>query len=809
MKKNWHYLAILKSPLMLPLLVLLLLAPIFSQSSESRDYRIVAPYIDDEIAIDGALNERAWKNAGVADNFSFLGEEFVPASPQTSVKILSDGKNLFLGFTCQEPDMKNLKSSEKPRDGDVFHDDSLEVIIDPSNDRTSLFHLIANVNGSEYDTSGTIRGTVVTENKAWNGKWKAAGSKNENAWFSEWKIPLSELGVSIGFPITMGINLCRTRPRDQANCSSWSRCVMRFIEPDRLGELIIPEKSGEYCIADFPQGVVSSINYPLPQVGIRSFYNAQKRFRIAYELQSLEAEKQKGYSADFLVPARGEVKIAILPVPAVKGFYTLHIRLEDIHTGHPAHVITRNFEVRLPLKIMVKPFALYEKRMAADVNIFHPDAGKPGALLSVSLFREKEQSPLETSKRKIAGNGNESFSFSLEGKQEGRYLLKAELRNGENVLSSAESMPLVFTPNPEIGFTEHGFLKVDGKPFFPIGIYTLQSRTPGLSHDDVLREARDAGFNMTVFYAYKVPDLTPLIDAAHRNHIPAFVYGSDPYKIRKGKWTPEEVSIDLDARLDHPALLGWYLVDEPEGIGETNQDTLRRLYETVKAKDMNHPCSLVIMSPHAAKIYGSFSDIVWVDPYPIPDHPVTYVSQHIDGVIEAVKGERPVWAVLQAFDWNIWRKGAIDKAHRPTPEEERCMTYLALIHGAKGIIYWAHTASRYYIRDYPEHWNFMKRLAGELRDLSPVLLSMEKAPVLQVLPDTVPLDTMVKKSGGGLYVFAANRESAPCNANFKIQDGVSSVNMEVLFENRRLKIESGGWKDSFAPLAVHVYKLAP
>jgi hypothetical protein len=276
------------------------------------------------------------------------------------------------------------------------------------------------------------------------------------------------------------------------------------------------------------------------------------------------------------------------------GFHKLLIRLEDADTGQPVNVITRYFEVRPGLEITMTPFSLYAKRMNAVVNIFHPDAVKPGARLSVSLFRDKENRPLVTIKRE-----------------------------------------------------------------------------------------------------------SPQLDAAGRNDMRAFVYVSNPYNVRRGKWQIEEIEQDLAARLNQPALLGRYLVDEPEGIGETNQDTLRRLYETVKAKDMNHPCSLVIMSPHAASVYGFHSDIVWVDPYPVPDFPVTFVSERIDGVIKAVKGERPVWAVLQAFDWNKWRKGAIDRVHRPTPGEERCMTYLALVHGAKGIIFWTHTASRYYIRDYP------------------------------------------------------------------------------------------------------------
>jgi hypothetical protein len=222
----------------------------------------------DEIVIDGILNEPAWQNAQAVGNFAALGANRDSDSPRTSVKILTDGKNIFPGFVC--------------------------------NERNILLHLIANADGCEYDTSGTIQGTIVTENKKWNGSWETAASKGRVAWFSEWKIPLSELGVSKTFPASMGINLCRTRVRDSITYNSWSPCRMRFIEPDNLGDLILPSESGEYCFVDYPRGAVFSANHPLPELDIRSFYNSQKRFRLAYIIHGPDAGEQTGYSEFFL-----------------------------------------------------------------------------------------------------------------------------------------------------------------------------------------------------------------------------------------------------------------------------------------------------------------------------------------------------------------------------------------------------------------------------------------------------------------------------------------------------------------------------
>ena len=350
-----------------------------------------------------------------------------------------------------------------------------------------------------------------------------------------------------------------------------------------------------------------------------------------------------------------------------------------------------------------------------------------------------------------------------------------------------------------VGFNKDGFLMVDGKPYFPVGIYTIQSRDG--DHDACLKEAKEAGFNTTVYYALTTETVTPLLDAANRHGIKAFVYPTMPFSLRSGKETVETITKDVQDKMNHPALLGWYLVDEPEGIGKADTQKTYELYQLVKKLDPSHPCSLVIMSAKAAGDFKDCADVIWVDPYPIPSSPASLVADRTAACIEAVKG-KPLWVVPQAFDWSVWNTGKVDQAHRPTPEEERCMTYLALVHGAKGIIYWAHTGSKYYIHDYPEHWAAVKKIAGELNYLSPVLLTPDSK--RKVTVEGGSIDWMVKESGGSVYVFAVNRDPKECQAAFSVP---GKWKAEVLFEGRSVNVDGASWKDDFKPLEVHVYKL--
>ena len=357
-----------------------------------------------------------------------------------------------------------------------------------------------------------------------------------------------------------------------------------------------------------------------------------------------------------------------------------------------------------------------------------------------------------------------------------------------------------------VGLDKNGLLTVSGKPFFPVGIYTLQDKS-GKDHDAVLKEAKAAGFNTTVYYSWTFDGLKPLLDAAARSGIMAFVYPTVPFSVRKSEVTEAQVIENVKERMNHPALLGWYLVDEPEGIGKATPDQVRELYRIVRQTDKEHPCSIVVMSPKAAADYRDCADIMWIDPYPIPSRPVTAVSDCTAGAVKAVGPDKPVWVVPQAFDWSVWRTGKVDQTHRPTPEEERAMTYLALVHGARGIIYWAHTASKYYIEDYPDHWAAVKKIAGELRDLSPVLLTPTVENGVLISPKDAPVDTMVKRLNGDTYVFAVNREPKECAASFTLPLLIESASVDVLFEKRAFKAVGGSWKDQFKPLEVHVFRL--
>jgi len=186
---------------------------------------------------------------------------------------------------------------------------------------------------------------------------------------------------------------------------------------------------------------------------------------------------------------------------------------------------------------------------------------------------------------------------------------------------------------------------------------------------------------------------------------------------------------------------------------------------------------------------------------------VTIISDFVHRSVASIERDKPLWNMPQAFDWSMWDKGHLDGEHRPNAAEERCLTYLALVNGAKGVIYWTFTGSRYYIVDYPEHWAAVKKIASEVRDLSPVLLTPTIARKLCVKQSGDSIQSMVKRMNGSWYVFAVNSARTPCTGSFDIS-GAKASDVEALFENRWIHGKSGEWTDEFKPLEVHVYRIA-
>ena len=152
-----------------PLSIIMLagLAGGWSWSANEPTSGAVALRVSQAPTLDGKLDDKSWSKATEYAGFTLLDSHGKPAA-STSVKALVHDKTLFFGFRCSEPEMNRLVAKQKDRDSMVWIDDSIEITLDPTNDREKLYHLIISASGAQYDA--TLLASAAEEDAGWNGE---------------------------------------------------------------------------------------------------------------------------------------------------------------------------------------------------------------------------------------------------------------------------------------------------------------------------------------------------------------------------------------------------------------------------------------------------------------------------------------------------------------------------------------------------------------------------------------------------------------------------------------------------------------
>jgi hypothetical protein len=362
-------------------------------------------------------------------------------------------------------------------------------------------------------------------------------------------------------------------------------------------------------------------------------------------------------------------------------------------------------------------------------------------------------------------------------------------------------------------------LVANGKPFFPIGWY-------GNSSLDQLEEIADSPFNTVLPYGVNTRSkayVTRYLDLVQRHGLKMIYCMNDVYPtatfLENTGWEGVMGNNNIaDAVVktfkDHPAVLAWYLNDErPKEL----IPKLQLYYDRVRKNDPSHPNLTVIYQLPEVPYFSPTTDIMGVDRYPIPTEPVTVVSNEMQVSADALKGHKPAWAVIQAFGWyqynvafpdrgRIPAENELQSGRAPTYDEQRCMTYLALIHGAKGLLYYCYYDMRV-LPQYAEMWGGIKKIAAEVKALSPILLEGQDMKPAPCSPADAGVETRLIELDGQRYLIAANTRNTRTKATFGLPH-TPEGKVSVMFEGR-FAMDVAGTKltDSFKPLEVHVYDL--
>ena len=135
------------------------------------------------------------------------------------------------------------------------------------------------------------------------------------------------------------------------------------------------------------------------------------------------------------------------------------------------------------------------------------------------------------------------------------------------------------------------------------------------------------------------------------------------------------------------------------------------------------------------------------------------------------------------------------------------MTYLAINHGATGLIYYSYFNIRDDV-DFDTRWPQIKRIASEVDQLRPVFLSTCQTNDNDVVCDNADIDFKLMREGNTYYLVAVNtREKEVAGVSFQNNLLNEPSIIHVLFEEtRRIVTKEGSFTDDFDPYEVHVYR---
>jgi hypothetical protein len=348
-----------------------------------------------------------------------------------------------------------------------------------------------------------------------------------------------------------------------------------------------------------------------------------------------------------------------------------------------------------------------------------------------------------------------------------------------------------------------GALIAYDESFFPVGFYCYWPVDPLLPEEEVVK-----GFNMVSPYwkidkggyrdRMKFMDRCAELGIMVNFNLCSVAGGGGVKGSRNEHLTDEEkrrmLKREVERFRDHPALLSWYIADEPVGQGVPPEE-LQPDYELIRELDPYHPVSVVFMTPSRAKDYRHCMDIVMTDPYPIPNGSVAETGEVIHLLMEEFRHEKPVWIVPQAFGGNEWWD------REPTRQELRVMTWLPVVNGARGIQYFVKDG----LKGFPKStavWGEAGACALEIKEMQSFLAFGQEVEV-------VASGSNVKAKGwyhsGMLAVIAVNQSYRPENVMFNIGDDALTGMVELPFENREVMLAEGIFEDMIDGLSVRFY----
>ncbi len=414
---------------------------------------------------------------------------------------------------------------------------------------------------------------------------------------------------------------------------------------------------------------------------------------------------------------------------------------------------------------------------------------------------------------------------------EGKHIIKVSVSNIKGIVSNNTKYLIIgkhrSPGTPKTTLRDDGVTLIDGKPFFPIGIFGVtRCDFNNNDYEKCMQDLKKTGFNLLHTYdRINCPDGDLYVATARKYGFKLWFEGRDPFKRQL-----------LKKHIKNPAILAWYLGDDTSDY--TYPARFIDLYDASRSVDGSRlTCQADGPGAHRkVSQYRDFvlgSDVFMPEIYPCQRQTDVdrgkSVAQIIhemeicryDIAVSGTKRPRALWPIIQYFYSTIGDNHFRGWLRFPDKTELRAMSYAAIIHGGQGLIWYTYgkkafkgeKGGSYGANSTPERWQIMSELTKEFQQLTPVLVS--RTPDVQPPTPLVvsgpmqdyygrpAVSCLLKKYKGKSYLIAVNAAFRSVTVQFTLP-GMKQG--KVLFENRSVTAKNGVLTDKFNPYDVHVYE---
>ena len=795
-------------------------APAYGQAGDAK--RATIHPADPPPTVDGVLDDACWQGEGWRGDFSVLNAPDQPAPVPTRFRWAADDSRLYLAVHAAEPRLGELRPQAQGPDAKAWEEESLELMLAPNDHGTTYYHFAFTADRGWYDAKVLEAGrSKVT---LWNSATEFATGRDAEGWTLEAAIPLADLGLADGGPAGQWLfNLTRNRYLgDTPSHTSYAPVVGGFHDPSRF----VPLDPSGVDVAPFRWQVHGPIE---PRVaknddGYRFttrllLHNRTDRFRFVRYTVGLDDQPPMIATAGV---AAGQPTAIDVDLPTTaSGQQQLKLEVldradADVWGRWQAMVDTAYSPLTVAVSEPAYRRSFYASqggsRVAGSIALAEPLPD--GARLTLRLLGPDGA---ELAEESFQPAGLEQ-PYTLElPEATGDYRVQVRIeppdtdRESQPAQAPASAETVIHrwpAADQEVTIDRHGVTRRNGEPMLPFGWFSVKG--------DAIETTGPLGVNVTMDYDnyYRTEaEQQAYLDRLHAAGMQVLSY---PYPIREMNLAPawqrpltgEEAAAIRAYVLRwkyHPAILAWYMADEPE-LRPALVERADAIYEIVRDADPYHPCIMLNDTLDGIRDYYRGGDVMMPDPYPHflvgggSAKPMSYVTQFVEEV-HRLPVDKALWLTPQAFNYADFGRA---NNREPNFTELRNMMYQGVVGGSTGFVWYSH----YEALPYPDMIDAVHWLEDEARQLEAFILAPQDHRDPPITADHDGLRASLRRVGGAWILAAVNLSDQPTGATFTLPEDADS-SWRVMSEGRQVRAEGGELVDEFAPHAVHIYYARP